>query len=63
MNLTTVLKRTWTDWAVAVYTAVTAARCKSPFLIALFTAVALTAAVIGIRKTRQLIRAETDARH
>ncbi|MFD5193184.1 hypothetical protein ACFWMU_34630 [Streptomyces sp. NPDC058357] len=61
--MTTLLKRTWTDWAVLVYTAVTAARCKSPFLIAAFTAVALTAAVTGFRKTRQLIRAETDARH
>ncbi|MEV6081428.1 hypothetical protein AB0L80_41025 [Streptomyces sp. NPDC052069] len=63
MNLMTWLKRTWADWAVLVYTAVTAARCESPFLIAVFTAVALTAAVIGIRRTRQLIRAGTDARH
>ncbi len=50
------LKRTWVDWAVVVYMVVTAARCESPFMIALCTVVAVVAAVVGARTTWQLVR-------
>jgi hypothetical protein len=50
------LKRTWVDWAVLVFMVVSAARCKSPFLVAFFTITACAAAVAGVRKTWQLVR-------
>lgn len=59
-TLSVVLKRTWIDWAVLVCMAVTAARCRSPFLVVLFTALALAVAVIATRKTRQILRALQD---
>ncbi len=55
-GLVPLLKRTWVDWAVFVYVVVTAARCKSPFLVVFFTLVALVAAVVAVLKTRRLMR-------
>ncbi|MFE5973692.1 hypothetical protein ACFQ64_16215 [Streptomyces sp. NPDC056460] len=55
-RLVALLKRTWVDWAVFVYMVVTASRCNSPFLVVIFTVVALVAAVVGVRKTWQVIR-------
>ncbi|MFB7234896.1 hypothetical protein ACFCXK_08965 [Streptomyces sp. NPDC056269] len=59
-RLLALLKRTWVDWAVFVYMVVTASRCRSPFLVVIFTVVALVAAVVGVRKTWQVIRPVTE---
>ncbi|MFB7031310.1 MULTISPECIES: hypothetical protein [unclassified Streptomyces] len=55
-KLSVVLKQAWIDWAVLICMVVTAARCRSPFLVVLFTAVALAVAVIATRKTWQILR-------
>lgn len=54
--LLTLLKRAWVDWAVCVFMVVTAASCKSPFLVVPFAVVALAAAVFGAHKTWQPAR-------
>ncbi|GHI72826.1 hypothetical protein Snoj_67440 [Streptomyces nojiriensis] len=60
-GLATLLKRTWVDWAVVVYMGVTAARCESPFVLVLCTAVAVVAAVAGARTTWQLVRVSRNS--
>ncbi|MFF3993293.1 hypothetical protein ACFYX8_08270 [Streptomyces cyaneofuscatus] len=50
------LKRAWTDWAACLVMVVTAVRCQSPFLIALFAAMALLAALFGVHRTWQTMR-------
>ncbi|MFE5861696.1 hypothetical protein ACFQ77_14235 [Streptomyces virginiae] len=55
-KLPALLERTWVDWVVCLCMAVTAASCKSPFLVASFAVVALAAAVCGVRKTWQMAR-------
>ncbi|MFE5513077.1 hypothetical protein ACFQ9J_21335 [Streptomyces sp. NPDC056529] len=51
-----VLKQAWIDWAVLICMIVTAARCRSPFTMVLFTGAALAVAVIAARKTWQVLR-------
>ncbi|MFI7234527.1 hypothetical protein [Streptomyces cyaneofuscatus] len=50
------LKRAWIDWAACLFMVVTAASCKSPFLIVFFAATALLAALFGVHKTWRTMR-------
>ncbi|MFG2716285.1 hypothetical protein ACGFX2_38005 [Streptomyces goshikiensis] len=57
----TVLKRTSVDWVVCVLMAATAANCKSSIFVVFFTAMALTAAGVGGRKTWRMVMAANSA--
>ncbi|MGW9304196.1 hypothetical protein ACWHA3_25705 [Streptomyces cyaneofuscatus] len=50
------LKRAWADWAVCLAMVVIAANRKSPFLIALFVAMAVLAALFGAHRTWRAMR-------
>lgn len=55
-RLMTVLQRTWVDWSVCVFMGVTAVSSKSSILVVLFTAIALTAAGIGVCKAWRMTK-------
>ncbi|MFI5723207.1 hypothetical protein [Streptomyces cyaneofuscatus] len=56
MKLLASLKRAWIDWAVCLAMVVIAVGRKSPFLIVLFAAMALLAALFGAHKTWRAMR-------